>query len=307
MTRSEVWQIGCATLAIVFALGATLRLIRSPRPHVGLLLAQIILVPEAALVAEVVHPGPVPDGNQLLVVIAVLGVAAFVVMGWSLYARRKLMTATVTLDVLGRQHLAAFASRILVVLMMSGFQFTFAPGFALANLALNAVWIGLWIPQRWRRVDVEVTEEIRAPVHIVFEEMTDANRWRSVQEGTIAVEPAGLLRVGTEIVRRQELQRLDSNPNLARQIESRSVVTSLVPDRGYTTALVGHQDQTAGIELTQSAGGTHVRSWAKSKLSVREAAAGLRFELRAVVATRISEMRQSVLRLKQASEAAPSQ
>ena len=301
------WQIASAFMAIAFALGAALRLVRRPRWNIVVLLAQIILVPEAALVVAVLHPGPIPDANRLLAVVAVGGGAAFGAMGWSLYQRRLMRRPLVPIAVVNRQHLAAMVSRLLVVVMISGFLFTFAPGFAVANLLLNAAWLALWIPRRWRRVDFEVTDDIQAPLPAVFAASIDTSRWNDVRDGSVVVEPPGSLKVGSRIVRRQQLPLLEPNPKMAGFLESWSVVTSVEPDRGYTVELMGSPTATAGVDLVEAAGRTRVRSWSRGMLTLRDAAAGLYFELPNAVAIRKAEMRKSVERLKQSVEAAPNQ
>ena len=307
MTTTEFWQIAIALMAIAFALGAALRLVRTPRWHSVVLLAQIMLVPEVALVVAVLHPGPMPDANRLLAVVGVAGGAAFVAMGWSLYQLRQMRRPSVPLAVMNRQHLAAVVSRLLVVVMISGFLFTFAPGFAVANLLLNAAWLALWIPRRWRRVDFEVTDDVRAPLPAVFAAAVDPSRWNDVQDGSVVVEPPGSLKVGSRIVRRQKLLPLVPNPKMAGFLESQSVVTSVEPDRGYTVELMGHPSATAGVDLVDAAGRTRVRSWSRGMLTLRDAAAGLYFELPDAIAIRKAEMRKSVERLKQSVEAAPNQ
>jgi hypothetical protein len=307
VTTTEFWQIALALLAIAFALGAALRLVRTPRWQIVVLLAQIILVPEAALVVAVLHPGPMPDVNRLLAVVAVFGGAAFLGIGWSLYQRRQMRRPSVPLAVVDRQHLAAVVSRLLVVGMTSGFLFTFAPGFAVANLLLNAAWLALWIPRRWRRVNFEVTDEIRAPLPAVFAAAIDTSRWNDVQDGSVVVEPPGSLKVGSRIVRRQKLRPLVPNPRMAGFLESRSVVTSVEPDRGYTVELMGNPSATGGVDLVDAAGQTRVRSWSRGMLTLRDAVAGLYFELPDEIAIRKAEMRKSVERLKQSVEAARNQ
>jgi hypothetical protein len=307
VTRTEFWQIVFAFIAIGSALGAALRLVRTRRWHIVVLLAQILLVPEAALVVAVLNPGPVPDANMLLIVVALTGGAAFLAMGWSLYQRRQMRRPSVPLAVVNRQHLAAVVSRLLVIVMISGFLFTFAPGFAVANLILNAAWLALWIPRRWRHIELEAIEDIDAPVQAVFAAMIDTSRWNGVQDGSVVVEPPGILKVGSRIVRRQELLPLAADPRMAGYLESQSVVTSMAPDLGYTVELMGHPENTSGFDLLAAASGTRVRSWSSGTLTLPEAAAGLFFELPKVIAIRKAEMSKSVERLKQSVAAAPSQ
>lgn len=307
MTTTEFWQICCASLAIVFALAAVIRFVRTPRWHVAVLLAQLLIIPEPALVVEVLRPGPLPNSNELLAIVGVTAVAAFVAMGVSLWRRRKLMAGAVEVVSLERQQRAAFVARALTILMISGLLFAFAPWFAVANLVANAAWIAIWIPGRLRRIDIAVAQDIAAPPHAVFEAATDTTSWLGTKDGSVTVEPAGPLRVGSRLMSRQSLHRLSSNPRLARYLETTSVVTSVMTDQGYATVLAGHPDITGGLDLSAASGGTRATSWSKSRLSVTEAASGLAWELPAVIATRQAEIRERLTRLKQAAEGPASQ
>jgi hypothetical protein len=307
VTRIEFWQIVCALIAIAFAFGAVIRLVRTPRWHILVLLMQLLLIPETALVVEVLRPGPLPDPNELLTIVAAAGGAALLAMAVSFWRRRKLMTDAVMIISLERQHRAAFVARTLTVLMISGFLFTFAPWFAVANLLANAAWIAIWVPRRLRLIDISVAEEIAASPHAVFEKAIDTINWPGMKDGSVTVEPAGPLRVGSELVSRQSLHRLSSNPRLARSVETKSVVTAVVPDQGYTTVLAGHPDVSGGLDLSAAPGGTRATSWSKSRLSLVEAASGLAWEVPTVVATRQAEMRERLIRIKQAAEGPASQ
>lgn len=297
----------CAFAAFAFALAVALRLIRKPRWNFVVLLAQIMLVPEAALLVAAIHPGPIPDPNILLPIVAVTGAAAFLAMAWSFYERRMMRRPSVPIAVVKSQNLAAMASRLLVVLMLSGFLFTFAPGFAVANLVLNAAWLALWMPRRLRHIDFEVIEDVKAPVPTVYAAMIDSARWNGVVDGSVVVEPPGSLKVGSRIVRRRQLRPMSRDPKMAGYLESQSVVTSMQSDRSYTVQLMGHPENTAGCDFIAVAGGTRVRSWSRGMLTLREATAGLSFELPRTVAMRKAEMSKTVERLRQSVEAAPSQ
>jgi hypothetical protein len=294
-------------MAIVFALTAVIRLVRTPRWHVAVLLAQLLLIPEPALVVEVLRPSPLPNPDELLAIVGVTAGAAFLAMAVGLWRRRRLMVDTVKIVSLERQHRAAFAARTLNILMISGLVFTFAPWFAVANLLANAASTAIWIPRRLRRIDIAAAQDIAAPPHAVFEAATHTANWPGTNDGSVTVEPAGPLRVDSRLVSRQSLHRLSSNPRLARYIETTSIVTSVEPDRGYTTVLAGHPDVVGGLDLSAVPGGTRATTWSKSRLSVIEAASGLAWEMPAVLATRQAEMRERLASLKRAAEGAASQ
>lgn len=304
MTNAEFFQILLAALAAVFAVTAGIRLIRTPRWHIAVLLAQILLVPEAALVWAVLHPGSfVLTDTNFFVGVFVIAFVAVIAMGWSVFLRRRLMRPA-GIDTVKRQQMAALISRFLVILMTSGFLFAFAPWFALANLLLNAAWTAIWIPRAFRRMQIEDCEDIAAPVAEVFARLVDTRSWRGVLEGTTVVEPPGLLMPGTQIIGRQRIPSLSGDPRIARVIETRSEVTSVTPNEGYATAVKGYPGSRSGIALAPGPRGTRATSWLRATLLFREAASGLMFELPAVTAMRRGEMRDSLTRLREASEQA---
>lgn len=304
----NVWQIFCAALAVMMPVLAAVRLVRAPSRQAWLLIAQVMVIPEAGLAAYAVSPGAAPDQRILVPLAVVFYGAAIAALVWGFHARRKLMAPTIGIEVLHRQHMAAFAARTSVILVMSAIVLTFEPWFGVANVVANAIWTLLWLPAGLRRVSFEVATDIAAPVATVFGYISDTDRWAQYREGFVRAEPPGRLGVGTRIMSRLTLLRLRADPRIARFIEVRSIVTSVEPGRSYTAMVSGSPDETGGVEVTElGPATTRVRSWARSRLSFLEGAMGLVFEVPATVALRRSEMERTAARLKEVVEAAPTQ
>ncbi len=300
----NLWQLFAAVLAISLPVVAVIRLVRSPQWQVVVLVAQVIAIPEVAFLAYALDPGGVPELDLVVVGAAVFYAGALALVIWSRYERRRLMQPVITYEMMNRQHLAAFLARSAVVLLMSALVFAFEPWFAVANIAANAAWTLAWLPARWRTVHVEVSEMIARPVNDIYEFVSDTANWPRYREDFVAADPPGRVASGMRVVTRLAVRPLGRpNPKLAKLVEVRSVVVSVVPDKGYTTALDRHPEETGTSELTPVEGGTRVISKVDGLITWPQAALGFAFHASGLLAVRSREMQATLSRLKQVLEA----
>lgn len=301
------WQIFAAALAVMIPVVAAVRLARWPRWTTAILFAQVAAIPELAFVTFALAPGPPPEIGDLAIAAAVFYGVVFVVLGWSLYERRKLNRPEVTLAMIERQHVAALLGRIAIVLALSAITFIVEPLLAIVNLAANAVWMAVWIPSRWRRVHVEGAVDIAASPQDIFAFICDTGNWPKYREDFVSAEPPGQLRVGTEIVTRVPVVPMSHpNPKLAKFAEVRSVVTSVVPNRSFGTALVGRPRERGASEVSATPAGSRLITEATGVFLYSQAALGMTFEARTLLMTREARLRANIARLKQLFEATPS-
>jgi len=279
------------------------RVARSPQWHVVVLIAQVILIPELAFALYALTGGEPPDLGVVAIGAGLFYVGALALIVWSLYERRKLMQPVVSYEAVNRQHQAAFLARSAAVLFMSALTFAFEPWLAAANVLANAIWTLAWIPRQFRYVTVDAAETIARPPDEVFDFISDTENWPRYRDDIVNVEPRGRVAAGTEVVTRLATRQLSRpNPKLAKFIEVRSVITSVEPGKGYTTALVGHPEEVGAFQLEAVDGGTRVTSGTKGLLTWPQAALGLGFHAGRLLAVRKAELQAVAARLKQVLE-----
>ena len=299
----NVWQVFAAALAAVLPLIALIRMARSPRWNVLILLLQIIGIPEIGFVVYALSPTAIPSLDLLLPAAILLYGGAIGAMVWSLSERRKLMRPVITLEAIDRQHLAALLARLATVILLSAVVFVFEPLAAVINLAANAAYTLAWIPRRFRRVHVDTATEIAVPPNVVFDFVSNPDNWPRYRDDFVSASPPGPLAVGTTVVTRIPVVQLSRpNPNFARFAEVQSVVTSLTPGRSFSVAVVGRPAETSSSEVEVSDSGSTVATRADGLLTFAQAALGFRFELPRLMAVRRGRMAEAAARLKDALE-----
>lgn len=300
----NVWQLFTAGLAVVLPVVFALRLARTPRWNIVVLMAQVVAIPEVAFVTYSLFGGAIPSLGLLVPVAVLLYGGALAVMAWSVYERRKLLRPVVTIVMIERQHLAALLSRVAMVLFLSAVTFVFEPWLAVANVVANAAWMLAWIPSRWRGVHLSASVDVAAAPHQVFSFISNTDNWPKYRDDFIRAEPPGVLAAGTEVVTRVSvLQMSRPNPKMARFAEVRSVVTSVAGDDSITTTLVGRPSETGSSRVTAIASGTRVTSESRGRVLFTQAALGLKFDMGSVLVARRAAMEKTIVSLKQVLEA----
>ena len=156
----NVWQVFAATLATAIPIVAVARLMRAPAWNVGVMLAQVAVLPEMAFVAYALRPAEPPS----IAILAPAGAAFYLLVAagyaWAWFERPRLMQPSITLDAIERVYRAGLVVRCATALLITSLAFAFEPPFAVVNLVANATWLLIWVPSRWRKTEVRVSREI---------------------------------------------------------------------------------------------------------------------------------------------------
>lgn len=264
---------------------------------VGLLIA----VPFLGFVAYAIVPGRTPDLDRILLawipaLIALAGGAVLV----SATGRRRPLTRS--------RLVAAIAGTIAlwegIVVALSIVLAQWQPAYALANIALNALWVLLWIPVKLRRFGGETAVEIRAPRSRVFAFVAAPSNWPQFDEDAVSVQirPPSELRAGSEIV---EIRRYDAAVRGPRMlpdtVETVAVVTQLVPDQAIATRAAAGAS-TAEYVFSETAAGTSVTIKAQVTIPYAAAVIGAVLGFAAQRPARQAKAKRSLARLKELLE-----
>lgn len=103
-----------------------------------------------------------------------------------------------------RRYLIALIARWLQVLWFSSLLYLFEPGFAIATVALNVVWMIVWLPSRLRTSSRRVETDIAASPTRVFDFVSDVRNWRLYRDDVelVSLSPDGPLGEGSEYAAR---------------------------------------------------------------------------------------------------------
>ncbi len=268
------------------------------------------MVPAVGFAVYAREPGQSPPGDAVWFLVGMLYLAIFLVLAWrfTVGRSRRPSSAIFPAATETQRYTRAVVGRSLLVVWVSGLLFLFEPAFALANLALNAAWMAMWIPRRLRMQELRNTVQVAVASERAFEFVTDLRNWPLYRDDVEVVEvtPDGPLAAGSEYVARTVIP-----PSLRRtsyrQIESRYRVTAVVPGSSYT---VTFPDQPGNVSRTDFApidSGTLITNTRSLTVPFPQATLGmlLNFHL-TVEALRAVEARKNA-RLKEILEQAPSQ
>ncbi len=300
------WQLAAAFIAAVLTLLAIAGYLRYPRPVTVILLGLLIGVPTVGFVSYVVLPQEVSSPGWLTwlaFVPVVVGVGAGTAVNLWMLASRDTPLNPRRLRIVS----AAFVVMWLgIVLGISDVLAMWEPGFAIANLVVNTAWLCAWIPPRTRRLRVVTSVDVTAAPSRVFAFMTDTANWPKYLEDVEQVDsyPDGRLRVGTIVAVRRHVPvpGLRGPRLMPSSVETRSVVTSLEPDRRLASASLERPSDGGTTELTPLDGGTRITSRAQATVPLTSALLGTALFSRALRRDRQAANDRDAARLKQLLE-----
>ncbi len=296
------WRFTAGLLAITLVAIASVGVWRYTRPVMFVWIGLLIAIPAAGFAAYALVPGPVPDLRRPFWLVAFIPTIAALVATvwiaiWMVAQRRALQMRSLQLASIGM--LVTFEG---IVLAISDVMTLWEPGFAAANIALNAAWVLVWIPRRLRTTEARTAVEIAAPRGKVFAFLANPGNWPLYQEGTLAAEarPAGPLAAGSEIVTQRTYSTPVRGPRfLPTVLETHWLVTWLEPDAGIAMTMTSQppQNETA-FRFTDSAAGTRLDVRATGLVPYRLAVLGVVIENSSTWSERMAIANRNLARLK---------
>jgi uncharacterized protein YndB with AHSA1/START domain len=296
-----VWQLFAATMAALLLIGWIAMVGRFRRVSAAFVVSLLLGVPAVAFGVYALWPGPPPQENAVVALGVVLYAAIFVALPFAIIARRKPRTTVYLLASDSRRYRRALILRMLVVSWLSAMVYLFEPGFALAYVAINVVWIAVWIPPQSRVARYENGTEIAAPPERVFAFLTDPRNWPGYRDmELVSQHPEGPLELGTEYTARVAIPQ-GQHAERYRQVESRYRVIAMVRGRSYTTTLVDQPGNDTTTSLEPTAAGTRLTVTSDIRVPLPQAASGGMLDIplatrgrRAVDATRFAKLKQAL-------------
>jgi hypothetical protein len=304
---AEIGQLYAILIAIVTPVAAAIAIYRMRRLSYIALSLQLILFVELGAIAYALDPEGESRPTPLLAVALVVGVIDIVYMVWTLYRRRLLLAAPITVAQLDRANDRGLVSRLLTIAVVILLLLNFKPWVGVACLVFNALWMCAWIPRRLRRYRLDVSSEIAAPPGVIFPYLVDPAKWslyrRSDDARLVSVKPDGPLAKGSEIVTDV---RVSAGKRLKPYtLRSTSIVTEVVPDASYSTVWQDRPSERATIRLENEPPKTRLTFQLEGVQPFRPASMGVMLDVGAIVAARRKELADGYERLKQILETAP--
>ena len=276
--------------------------IRSTSIYVAVALGLLAAIPFLALVTYAIAPRPAQDLGFL---VNVALVPALLALGAGSYAvATSINRAPLSSSRLNSLGIAYVVVWIGIVLAISLFIAVWEPGFAIANLVLNAAWICFWAIPRTRRFGALSSIEIKAPRDAVFAFMTDAANWPRYDEQLVSAiaDPPGPLRLGSRVT---QVRRYEAPVRGPRMLPTTvEVVTEVV---GFEQgALLSARDRRRLVISTtrygDAAGGTRVEIEVKGRIPFHQAFLGSILMLRSQRAVRRARADRSLAKLREILE-----
>lgn len=132
------------------------------------------------------------------------------------------------------------------------------PRLALAAVCVTAVWVGLWIPKRFRRVRAESEMIVQCQKEEAFDFFADPRNEPRYQSPVERVEQLGPERIGVGTLFRAWVNvASESQPGLRLVVEEE--VTEFFPPRYFATRIVGKMDRSR-LTFNPMDGGTQVHA-----------------------------------------------
>ena len=291
------WQLAAGTFAAVLAVLGALALIRTKGPIVAVMAGLLIAVPFAGFAAYAIVPARTPNLDGILVawIPALIALAGGAITVATVAGRRPLT---------GPRLFAASVGTVMlwegIVVALSIVLAQWQPAFAIANVALNAAWLIVWIPVQLRRLGGETTVEIQAPTARVYEFISQPLNWPLFDEDAVSVNvrPAGDLAVGSEIVQIRRYEAAVRGPRImADTLEVVAIVTGMVTEESITTrAATG--TSTAEYRFASTAAGTAMSIRVRITVPYRAAILGAATVLWSQRSARAAKAKRNLARLK---------
>lgn len=297
-------QLAAGFIAFTFIVLGAVAVLRYPRPTMAVLLLLLLGFPTIGLAACAIDPGSQPDPGPLLWLAFVPAIGGLVAGTWMLVfmTRRRESLSTANLEVLSNGTLVLYGGAMLA---LAGFLAFWQPGFAIADVAVNGLWVLLWVPRRLRTSGVESTVEIAAPRARVYSFVVDPANWPRYQVDvmSVAVDPPGRLAPGSRVSVTQRYESGIRGPRLLPDtITTDSLVDAVEPERSISMHIAGRLASTSTTEFADVAAGTRMTTRASAVAPFRMAVFGALVELRARKNARLGRARRNLERLKELLE-----
>jgi hypothetical protein len=255
----DAWELASLIIA-AFLLTAWLVLTIRLRTTGALVLASLLFLPAAlGFAAYTAFPGPAPHGSFVFLLSLFAYATALVLTIISIVRRIRPRPVDVTVAAYDRAVTRTLVGRLVVTIWMTALLFTFEPFFALANLALNALWEVVWIPKRWRTSIDEHVTDVAADPKVVFDYISDPAHWPEYRDDVelLDVQPPGRFQVGTRYVVGIPLPGVQRGGK-RRRLEITYVISEVVPGESYTATLPDRRGNTATTRVSATPDGSRI-------------------------------------------------
>jgi hypothetical protein len=231
---------------------------------------------------------------------------AFLVVGaalsiWTRRLAQEVAKGVTTAGILERMRRVTIAAHACFLLALSAYLYLFEPAFAVANLAVNAVWVFVWIPRRFRQADIDLSVEVVSQPAATWEFLVDASNALRYQPDLeeVKVSPAGPLQIGSTVMSRRRVPLMRQWLKMTElTMEMRSVVTELVPGSSYTT-VADDRGVSSSTEIMPAGDGSLINVRTHFLFSVTQGIAGQMLVMQAGIARSRAISMQSMERLKE--------
>jgi hypothetical protein len=295
------WQFFAAGIVLFLIARGALNLRQSRRLTEIVFVLLLVPIPAAGFILFALHPGPPPELTLLTWVSSFLVVLGLYPAFYGRHALQHWRSSTVTPARITFVNRHILMARSCFVLGVSGYVSMFEPWFGIANLVATALWVAIWIPERWRAKKFEISAEVRATPEATFRHLIDASNWARYQADLqeVTTHPDGPLALGSEFTTRRSLASNSPQPSLGpASLEATFKVTAMT-STSFTTVLQGRKDSgTTELQPAQSA--TRVTGRGVWLLPITDAILGQALEMQAAIAARRQMSLESYKKLDQA-------
>jgi hypothetical protein len=266
-------------------------------------------LPAVGFAVYAIAPGPSPADAAVVFLVVLLYAAVLLLLALRFTVGRRRRPNPLIYEEAGEtgRFMRALAGRAFLVVWLSALLFLVEPGIAVANLAVNAAWLALWIPRRMRTRLERNSVQVSVAPERAFEFVTNLHNWPLYRDDTelVRVTPDGPLASGSEYVARALIPK-SLQTTSHRQVESRYHVTAVVPGSSYTVQLLDQQ-AISRTEFVPVDSGTRIANTRSMVIPYPQASMGVMLNLpRALSIAREADTRR-LARLKEILEGAPSQ
>jgi hypothetical protein len=294
----RAWQLFAAGIALFLIARGALNLRQSRRLTEVAFVLLLVPIPTAGFILFALHPGLAPELSLLTWVSSFLVVLGLYPAFYGRHALQDWRSSTVTPARITFVNRYILVARSCFVLGVSGYVSMFEPWFGIANLVATALWVAIWIPERWRVRKFEISAEVRATPEATFRHLIDPSSWARYQADLheVTTHPDGPLALGSEFTTRRSLPTNSPQPSLGpASLEATFRVTAMT-STSFTTVLLGRKDS-ATTELQPAQSATRVTGRGVWLLPITDAVLGLALEMEAGITVRRQLSLQNFKRL----------
>jgi hypothetical protein len=304
LTELPFGQLAAGLIAGLLAVVSVFGLLRAKGPLVLVMLGLLVGIPLAGFAAYVIVPGREPDFDAMLLA----GIPALIALGaailvYSVIGVRRGPLTRRTVTILTTGTIVLWEG---IVLALSIVLAQWQPVSAVANVAVNVLWLLLWIPKNTRRLNAESSVEIAAPRSRVFDFLAQPSNWPLFDEDlvSVAARPPAAIAAGSEIVQVSRYEAQVRGPRLLPDtVETTAVVTAVVPDESISTR-ASASPSTSELELRDTVTGSVLVARSRMEIPFRAAILGAVVVLMSQRSRRAARAARNLARLKEILEQA---